>query len=262
MDKRLKDVHTTDLTESRVNEDFVEWLKKSGPTWLIAILIAVGGCLAIINWRKGQQASYDQAWRDYHQAYMPGAFEDVANQHGDVDLLAPHSWLMAAQMKLTAVQRGVTVSALGAVDGNVTEASRLDEETRAQYLDEAASLFESVIDRFGDDPAVALPAGSALCGRAAVAEALGDAETARSWYERAAERFGDAYPAKAEEALAHAATAEKFAADVPLPDQSLALRNRQRAMQAVPVSMLPALEQFLEEPADDSEGDDGATPSS
>jgi hypothetical protein len=30
--ERLKQVHQTDLTESRVNEDFVDWLKTKGPT--------------------------------------------------------------------------------------------------------------------------------------------------------------------------------------------------------------------------------------
>ncbi len=31
MDERLKDVHQTELSESRINEDFVEWLKTKGP---------------------------------------------------------------------------------------------------------------------------------------------------------------------------------------------------------------------------------------
>ena len=37
--ERLKEVHATDLTESRVNEDFVDWLKTKGPTYLLAILV-------------------------------------------------------------------------------------------------------------------------------------------------------------------------------------------------------------------------------
>ena len=29
---RLKDIHQSDLTESRMNEDFVIWLKTKGPS--------------------------------------------------------------------------------------------------------------------------------------------------------------------------------------------------------------------------------------
>jgi hypothetical protein len=41
--KRLAEVHTTDLNEGKLNEDFGTWLKTEGPTWLpisVAIIVA------------------------------------------------------------------------------------------------------------------------------------------------------------------------------------------------------------------------------
>ena len=37
MDDRLKEVQTTDLTDSRVNHDFIDWLKTKGMNWLLLI---------------------------------------------------------------------------------------------------------------------------------------------------------------------------------------------------------------------------------
>jgi hypothetical protein len=34
---RLKEIQTADLSESNVNEDFVQWLKTKGPTYLLII---------------------------------------------------------------------------------------------------------------------------------------------------------------------------------------------------------------------------------
>lgn len=39
--KRLSQVQTQDLTESRLNDDFVYWLKKNGTNTLLVVLIAL-----------------------------------------------------------------------------------------------------------------------------------------------------------------------------------------------------------------------------
>ena len=52
---RLKEVHQTDLTESRVNEDFVDWLKNKGPTWLLVVMIAVCAYLAVVRLEAAHQ---------------------------------------------------------------------------------------------------------------------------------------------------------------------------------------------------------------
>ena len=76
---RLKEVHQTDLTESRINEDFVDWLKTKGPTWLLMILIGVGGYLGIVRWRQYKQQHFVEAWVALSECRLPGAFEDVAD---------------------------------------------------------------------------------------------------------------------------------------------------------------------------------------
>ncbi len=43
--RRLNQVQTQDLTESRVNDDFVFWLKKHGSNYLLVVLVAAVGVM-------------------------------------------------------------------------------------------------------------------------------------------------------------------------------------------------------------------------
>ena len=43
--KRLAQVQTQDLTESRVNDDFVFWLKKNGSNYLLVVLLVAVGIM-------------------------------------------------------------------------------------------------------------------------------------------------------------------------------------------------------------------------
>ena len=52
---RLKEIHQSDLTESRLNEDFVTWLKTSGPTYLLIILVALCSYVLWIRWQEQKQ---------------------------------------------------------------------------------------------------------------------------------------------------------------------------------------------------------------
>ena len=45
MDDRLKQVQTTDLTDSRLNHEFVAWLKTSGMNYLLMLLLVA--CVAV-----------------------------------------------------------------------------------------------------------------------------------------------------------------------------------------------------------------------
>ena len=52
---RLKEVHQTDLTEGKINEDFVDWLKTKGPTYLLVVLIGLAAWLFIVRFRQQKQ---------------------------------------------------------------------------------------------------------------------------------------------------------------------------------------------------------------
>ena len=58
-------LHQTEVTESRVNEGFLEWLKSAGPWYLMIILVAL---TAYFGWSRYQDHRYQQrvdAWSAY-----------------------------------------------------------------------------------------------------------------------------------------------------------------------------------------------------
>jgi len=112
IDERLKDVHTTDLTEGRINEDFLEWLKTKGPQYLLLALIGVCVYLGLVRWKQYKVSYYNNAWSELVACDLPGCFEDVAELYADVPGLPQQALRSAADRWLAAVQTG---TALGGV---------------------------------------------------------------------------------------------------------------------------------------------------
>ena len=54
MDDRLKQVQTTDLTDSRLNHEFVAWLKTSGMNYLLMLLLIACAFLSWDWWNRSQ----------------------------------------------------------------------------------------------------------------------------------------------------------------------------------------------------------------
>ena len=52
--ERLQQVQQSDLSESRVNEDFILWLKNSGPWYLLAVLVGIAVYLYLINLQRAE----------------------------------------------------------------------------------------------------------------------------------------------------------------------------------------------------------------
>ena len=76
--ERLQQVQQSDLSESRVNEDFVNWIKTSGPWYLLAVLIGIAVYMYIVNIQRAELRAREQAWFDFSEAVMPASLEDVA----------------------------------------------------------------------------------------------------------------------------------------------------------------------------------------
>ena len=177
MDDRLKEVQTSDLTDSRLNYEFVDWLKTKGLNWLLAILLVICAYLAWDLWSRREADRRDQAWADLTAATMPEALEAVAGDHDAVDSVSSLALLSAGDVYLGSVRTGLRPG-LTAADEN----SALDAEGRTEMLDNADRLYAEVIERnegaegFATKPITI----SALFGRAAVAESRGDVEEARA----------------------------------------------------------------------------------
>ena len=192
MDDRLKDVQTSDLTDSRLNHEFVDWLKTKGLNWLLAFLLVACAFLAWDMWTRRQADQRDQAWIALSEATMPSTLtQSVATLHAETDAVANIALLRAADQYLNATQTGVLPGMTAADEG-----AALDAEGREEMLDSAMSLYVQVVERnsgasgFSAKPFVI----SALFGKAAVAESRGNVENATAHLKEAARIAQPEYP--------------------------------------------------------------------
>lgn len=238
---RLKEVHQTDLMESRINEDFVEWLKTQGPTYLLIVLVCVAALLGWNRWKQHRITRYSQAWTEFADCRLPGAFEDVAERYPNVPGLAPRARLLAADALLDAVQTGLPLG----TDPSATETPLpLTELQRTEYLNRAQGLYRRVIEIDDDSLSLALHAISARQGMGVVAESLGDGAEAKRWYEAAASRAAPYYPWLAQQARDRAASVDENLATVTLPAQA-DLPPRLPRGSMTPVMIDPALSDLV-----------------
>jgi len=198
-------VHQTDRTESKVNEDFIEFLKTKGPTWLLVVVVAVAAYLGMVRYRGYQAEKENEAWTDYADyagSADPQVLLDVANDHEGKRGINVLTTLGAADRYLNTVQlgRALQTSAAAGTPSPITD------EERETNLAEADRLYDKVIELDDGKETSTVYAVNAMFGKAAVAECRRDAATAREWYQRAGERASDFLPglaALAEDRLAN-----------------------------------------------------------
>jgi len=215
IDERLKEVHTTDLNEGRINEDFLEWLKTKAPQYLLLALIGVCVYLGLIRWKQHKATYYNSAWAELAACRLPGCFEDVAELYADVPGLAQHALRDAADRWLNAIQTG---TALGG-DGNAA-APALTDDQRSDYLEQAARLYHALANADDGSLGVTLYSVSAMHGLAVVAECKGQINEAIRWYDMAADRAEAYYPQLARRVRERASTSGEFAEPISLPTQA------------------------------------------
>lgn len=217
MDDRLNQVQTTDLTDSRVNHDFVIWLKTKGMNWLLAILLVACAFLGWDYLQKQKSNARDQAWEELSSATSPAAFRGVADAHATQDAIAELAMLQAGDTLLRSILSGLKPG-LTVED----EGSSLTDEERTASLVEADELYAAAARMAAGRPGLGgKPVGvSALFGRAAIAEASGRLEDANQHLEAAATLANPEYPALAEQARARMESMEALNGASDLPSQS------------------------------------------
>ncbi len=222
---RLKDIQTADISESNVNEDFVQWLKKKGPNYLLVFMLVIVGYLFLIRYQQGQDAHRAEAWNAYLEARvsgLPASHEDVAQSYADVDSIQSLGILSAADAYLQSVILNRTVGS------NANISTTLTEEDRTFYLQKAANLYGAVVASDDEAATSTLLVVSGLSGQAAVAEAQGNVEDAKRYYEAVISRVGDQYPALVAQAKARLETVDSLSSSIVLPtDVEVTARNNQ-----------------------------------
>ncbi len=228
IDERLKDIHATDLTESRINEDFLEWLKTKGPQYLLLALVGVGIYLGIVRWRQYKVTYYNNAWSELFACDLPGSFEDVAERYADVAGLPQQALRAAADRWLNLVQIGTP---LGGAANAVTLG--LTDDQRSDYLDHAARIYHALANADDGSLGITLYSVSAMQGLAVVAECKGQVDEAMRWYDMAATRADAYYPQLARRIRERSATSGEFAEPVTLPTQA------ELPTPAIPATLVP-----------------------
>ncbi len=222
--KRLGNVQQSDLTEGRINDDFLFWLKTSGPNWLLAVLVVA--CVVMgWNWWKGRAAqARDIAWAELEAADIPSALKDVAAKHPDVDSIATYALLNAGDRYLQSVLSGQRFDR----EATATDAS-MTPELKTEWLTEADALYVDVITAAKDDKSNGSRGFEigALFGRAAVAESRGDVAAAKTNLEAVQAVAGNDYPWLVKNATARLETLGVIASPYPIP--------------AAPVAALPPM---------------------
>lgn len=210
--ERLQQVQQSDLNENRINEDFLNWIKTSGPWYLLAVLIGIAVYMYIVNIKRAELREREQAWYDFSEAAMPASLEDVANTYGEIDGIADLARLRAANTYLQSMQSNL------AIGSTLEDGTPLSDEDRSKGVEHAKVLYTMVLNNddgsFGDT----IVTVSALNGLAALSESSGDVELAKKYYEQSAERSQDWYVFLAEQARQRAATAGLYAQDIELPN--------------------------------------------
>ncbi len=225
--KRLRQVQQQDLTESRLNDDFVFWLKTKGWNWLLGILvIACGYSFLNLYWQKRDQGR-DTAWSELASAQgsgLPQSLALVASEHASTDSVALIAWLSAADAHLHELQLGQTAPAVAtAPDGTPNPPEPLTADTRKITQDAADGFYSKVLDTLGSrkaDHAMKPIAISALFGRAAIAESRGTMDKAKEFLAEAESLAGDAYPAFGQEAKRRAESLTMLASATELPSRA------------------------------------------
>jgi tetratricopeptide (TPR) repeat protein len=215
MDTRLKEVRQTDLTEGRLNQDFVDWLQTKGTSWLLVILVALCIYLGFVRWRSHQVTNRAEAWKTLRETQLPSALEKVAEDYAGIDAVSDLARIRAAQMLMNSVDSGVAVGA-----GDSQAPPPLTAEERETNLSRADDLYAKILQNDDQSSGRALIMLQALNGRGAVAESRGKFEEAVSWFDKAAKRIESVYPILADQARKRAADSAKQTRTVIFPAQA------------------------------------------
>ncbi len=261
---RLKQIEQSDLSESRVNQDFVDWLKTKGPNYLLVILAALCVYMLIVRWNQSKLQTNVEAWEALSTADMPRSKEDVADEYADVAGIADLAQITAARQYLASVRANATIESMAqqaAARATIQQPTPnapiltvpLTVEQRDQNLAEATRLFQTVLDRLAtvnskSEPGRILLKTAAIEGLAAAAESIGDVQEAKQLYEQAAATAEIAYPKLAQQARTRADNVDALATVTSLPTigevgQNALVPTFESAPQTTP--MLQSLERLI-----------------
>ncbi len=174
------------LEESRLNVEFIEWLRKWSTPLLVVVAVVVLAYVGYQRWERAQRAEAGRAFAQLDSISnsinpSPQSLRAVAEEFEGIRAVHHIARLTAADVYLHAARRGVRPGGTLDPDGNpAAPEDLLTDEQRAAMLADAEALYTQVLSAAPD----AKLAMGAAYGLAAIAECRGDPAIAASFYKR------------------------------------------------------------------------------
>lgn len=188
LDERQKQIQTqAGLEESRLNTDFIDFLKKYSSIILTIILAIVVAYVGYGKLRESRASKLGDAFAQYEsarKASSPTNLRRVADEFTGQVEIGSLSRLDAADVMLTSAIKGLVPGAVtDRAKGTVTNPEDiLTADARAKLLADAKALYERVVTDTQGDPLKATLTIGAMFGVAAVAETTANADEAKAMY--------------------------------------------------------------------------------
>lgn len=210
MDERqTKIVAGAGLEESRLNTDFIDFLRRWGSHLLLVIAGVAAAYSALAWWQRREAVKLDTAYAELSAAQIAGSPDNllrVAADHEAQGAVRELATIAAGNAFLTSGWSGVAPGGDAA-----SEDDRLSDEQRRANYQRAKELFAEVVARVSNDQKMTLHLLDAKFGFAAASASLGETAAAESALKEVAtlarERQYPALAAMAEEKLASLAKA-------------------------------------------------------
>lgn len=191
-DPQFKITERAGLEESKLNQDFIEFLRKwSSPILLVAVAV-FGGYALYQRYERSQATKIDAAFAEYTALLASGnpsptSLLEIADTYKNVKSIGPMARLSAADAYMAAVRARRALGASVGQDGSLSSTDGLLTSTlKEEYLVKAREIYAGVLKDCSKVPERRIMSLSAAFGLAAVAESEGNFSDATALYEQAA----------------------------------------------------------------------------
>ncbi|MFN0134203.1 MAG: hypothetical protein ACKVW3_16945 [Phycisphaerales bacterium] len=190
MDQRQTQIREgAGLEESKLNVEFIDWLRKWSTPLLLVAAVAALGFVVYQRVEKSRKAEVDRAFLEFEAAAgsnnpSPESLKGIAETYKGIRSVGVMAKIRAADVHLRAVRTGLAPGARPQQDGSVAPEDLLNDDGRKRNLDEAERLYAEVLAATEMNKSKAVHAIGAGFGLAAVAESKGDMAAAKAAYER------------------------------------------------------------------------------
>lgn len=179
------------LDESRLNQDFIDWLRRWSTPILVVVAVLAGGYWAWGKYQLSRDATMARAFAEYDAAMIsrnPASLLTVADEQSGRAAVPHLARLGAADLYLEAARTGIPAGMQLDPQGKLPDGTEfLTDAQKAEQLAKAAEQYSLVAQRTASNPDLALHAIAALFGLGSVAESKGELDNAREHYTKLAE---------------------------------------------------------------------------